>query len=232
MIEEANLREDNRPRLKVIYVKVRDVIRLGWDKNPKVHDMDGIKQSIRDYGFRDAPIFDATLGQIPAGNGRSHALSEMEEDGEEIPIGILLDEGNSWCMPIQVGIDAESVELAESFAVDHNNLTLSGSGLTAYEVSLLWDDSYPALLRNLQRAGRMPITIDDADLEAIERARTPPALADLEGEGGDNEKEFWPIIRIQVPPDTFRHFQDLMKASRGKSDAEKFHALISRIMAH
>lgn len=55
-----------------------------------------------------------------------------------------------------------------------------------------------------------------------------PTLDDLESEFGEpNERDFWPIVRVQVSPDTFAKFTALMASTPGADEAEKFDAIIS-----
>jgi hypothetical protein len=55
------------PSLEIRYVPIAEAV--PWDRNPKRDDIGSLVQSIQRYGFRDAPIFDSTLGAIAAGNG-------------------------------------------------------------------------------------------------------------------------------------------------------------------
>lgn len=55
-----------------------------------------------------------------------------------------------------------------------------------------------------------------------------PTLDDLESEFGEpNERDFWPIVRVQVSPDTFAKFTALMASTPGADEADKFNAIIS-----
>jgi hypothetical protein len=55
-----------------------------------------------------------------------------------------------------------------------------------------------------------------------------PTLDDLESKFGEpNERDFWPIVRVQVSPDTFVKFTALMASTPGADEAEKFDAIIS-----
>lgn len=51
-------------------------------------------------------------------------------------------------------------------------------------------------------------------------------LAERYGETG--ERDFYPIVRCQVSPETFTKYNALMAQMQGADDAEKFDALISR----
>jgi len=56
-----------------------------------------------------------------------------------------------------------------------------------------------------------------------------PTLDELKERYGETgERDFYPMIRVQVHPDTFTKYNALMKDMAGVDDAEKFDALISR----
>jgi len=146
--------------LKIIYVRLSDLAQ--WDSNPKRHNLESIKSSIIEHGFRDAPIWDGQIGGIVAGNGRYLASRELEREGYEPPNGIArASDDGEWCAPIQVGIDSDSRDAAEAFGVDHNNLTLGGSGLNAWH---LWDGEYPELIGRLNRR---PVSISEQEFEDL-----------------------------------------------------------------
>jgi hypothetical protein len=49
-----------------------------------------------------------------------------------------------------------------------------------------------------------------------------PHLDDLADEYGDpGERDFWPFIRVQVSPDTFRRWRSLMDGLPGEDEANK-----------
>jgi hypothetical protein len=155
--------------LAIRYARLRDAAL--WDDNPKRHDVGGITQSIRAHGFRDAPIFDATLAAIVAGNGRATVLAMMREDGRQPddatwpPEGVVEDAEGEWWIPLQVGIDAPSAELAEAFGIDHNVLTLAGSNLEAGQIAGLFDADRLAAILGRSRASVLGIS--QADIEKI-----------------------------------------------------------------
>lgn len=56
-----------------------------------------------------------------------------------------------------------------------------------------------------------------------------PSLDDLEEEYGEgDERDFWPVVRVQVAPETHDKYLALMATMPGADEAEKFDALISR----
>lgn len=68
--------------LTLRYVALDDALAWLWGANPKRHDGDGLRASIRRYGFRDPSIYDGSLPGIAAGNGRLQALDTLRQAGE------------------------------------------------------------------------------------------------------------------------------------------------------
>jgi hypothetical protein len=158
--------------LQIRYVRLADAVL--WDRNPKKHDMGGIITSIRLHGFRDAPIYDATLGAIVAGNGRTTALAQMREGGEGAPHGVVVDRNEEWWLPMQFGIDARSREQAEAFGLDHNLLTATGGDLGFTELVGLFDhDRLVEVLQSSVEANVQVVSLDPDDLEALLRPPVP-----------------------------------------------------------
>ena len=57
-----------------------------------------------------------------------------------------------------------------------------------------------------------------------------PTLEELEEKYGEpDETQFWPVIRLQVSPETMAKYQSLMSSLPGNNEAEKFDALMSRV---
>lgn len=156
-------------RLTIQYVRLSEAVL--WDRNAKLHDLGALISSIKRYGFRDAPILDATLGAVAAGNGRIEALRQMKDAGDPPPKGVHLVEGGEWVVPVQVGLDARSRAEAEAFGLDHNNLTLLGGNLGVDAVLRLYDqEQLKAILLDVNEAGEAPISLDGADLDALMKA--------------------------------------------------------------
>lgn len=148
--------------LRIEYIPITQAAR--WDRNPKRHDLPALIASIRRYGFRDAPIYDSTLSALVAGNGRATAVESMWNSGETPPAGVATDPDGTWYIPVQFGNDAPSVAVAEAFAIDHNNLTVSGSGL---DPAALWDAAgYADVIRALADGCELPETVG-ADAAAV-----------------------------------------------------------------
>jgi len=143
-----------------------------WERNPKLHDMNGLIKALRSYGFQILPKFDHALnegrGGIVFGNGRIEALTLMFNEGGTPPAGIAVAEDGSWHVPILFGNDLPSQAQAEAFALDHNNLVLAGGGFSAVYMTQIWDEgSYVNLLVELNQAAHLPVTVTEPDLELL-----------------------------------------------------------------
>lgn len=174
IIDESEL-EINDPVYRV-YIPVQVATSLLWVENPKLHDIGGTIQSIVRHGFQDLPKFDKNLpnvsgtkGAIKSGNGRIECLAEMEKDGRyELPRGLGKDKAGAWCVPILVGVDAKSLALARAYAIDANNLTMSGGNFSLSDQAKLWDESlYLDILRKCVEEKEFPVSPDSDDISAL-----------------------------------------------------------------
>jgi len=142
-----------------------------WERNPKLHDIGGIVQSIQRYGFKDPLKYEPTLnagnGGLVEGNGRAAALAMMRDQGDEPPRGVTIAKEGGWAVPVLFGVDAESEAAAEAYAVDHNNLTLLGGDLTGFDAVRMWDAGYPQLLESLALQDVLPVSVDGDVLDAL-----------------------------------------------------------------
>lgn len=157
-------------RLQVRYVAL-DTLVL-WDRNPKRHDPEQLALSIRRYGFKDPPKFEPSLnggrGGIVEGNGRAEVLRAMQEAGEEPPRGIGVDAEGAWAVPVLFGVDARSRQEAEAYGVDHNALTLGGSGLAVEDLLRLFDEeALEGLLRDAPDASELLVSLGADDVAAL-----------------------------------------------------------------
>ena len=86
----------------------------------------------------------------------------------EPPRGIGVLERGAWAIPVIFGVDAESRAAAVAFAIDHNNLTLLGGGLSIEDVLQIWDESaLQSILSEIPDAGKLLASLDAADLDAL-----------------------------------------------------------------
>lgn len=184
-IEQLNLR----------YIPLPELIKSYWQGNPKRHDIGAIAQSIRKHGFRDPLGWDKHLnggkGGISEGNGRLEALQLMCEQGQAMPRGIAIDESDRWCIPVLFGVDADSELAAQSFGVDHNNLTLLGAEFSALDLSNLYDtDAYLSTLKALADDDFMPVSVSGDDLDFLLQQLNEPISKKENDRGmGGNPRE-------------------------------------------
>lgn len=167
--------------------KITNLSKILWKKNAKKHDLKGVLESIERYGFIDPPKWDSKLnegdGGLIYGNGRTAtivgALIEAKQLGHEPPRGIptAIDSGE-WCIPVKFGVDSESEAMATAAAIDHNNLTLSGSDLDIEQISKIWNDDYVGLLKSIAENDIMPVTVDEDDLATLLLAMNLPIEPD------------------------------------------------------
>jgi hypothetical protein len=155
-------------RLSIKYVNLDEISK--WSRNPKLHDVGAIVQSIRKYGFKDPPKFEPELndgrGGLVEGNGRDEALLQMKQGGESAPRGIEVDDAGNWFVPILFGVDAESRQAAEAYGVDHNNITLMGGNFTTFDLAKMWDmKSYDAVLLDLTQLDEFTVSVPETVVE-------------------------------------------------------------------
>ena len=137
--------KDKKEADKIIleYVALESIV--GQCQNYKKHDIGGIVESFKRYGFKDPLKFESLLndgkGGIVEGNGRLEALFAMKQNSEEPPRGIAITKDGDWAVPVLFGVDAESEKQAMAYAIDHNNLTMSGGDFSLSEIMRMWDDS-------------------------------------------------------------------------------------------
>jgi hypothetical protein len=153
-------------RLELRYVPLDQAKR--WDENPKLHDLEALVRSIETHGFGDPPKYDATLGALVYGNGRTEALERMRQAGQQPPRGIGVLEDGGWAVPVIFGVDAESRAAAVAFAIDHNNLTLLGGGLDVHDLLAIWDEEkLVKVLEETPDAGGLLASLKPGDVDTL-----------------------------------------------------------------
>lgn len=100
------------------------------EQNPKAHDVERIKASIRRFGFTNPVVIDERTGVMAAGHGRLIALDEMRESGEEPPMRISKLNDGMWAVPVLRGVHFNSDAERDAYLIADNRLTELGG----------WDD--------------------------------------------------------------------------------------------
>lgn len=194
VIEPSPIVQTPKRAIRLEYVPLGMV--KHWDRNPKLHDIGALVQSIELHGFRDPPSYDATLDGIVEGNGRIEALVWMRDQSYSPPEGIgeVIDSQSreviDWAVPIIFGLDAPSRAAAERYGLDHNNLVMMGGDFTAVDVARTYSAEYLELVVELAREQMLPVSVtgDDVDtLLALAQSSTPTTI-DL-GYSGEHTSE-------------------------------------------
>lgn len=215
-LPEENVDFNDPP--KMVWISVNQAYELLWPENPKEHDLGAIAESIELNGFQELPKYDATLGGIKAGNGRIEALYLMEREGKPLPRGLGTDkQTGDWVMPILIGVDAASVNLARLYAIDSNNLSLQGgTGLTAIDASRMYDtEKYLSLIKELAEEDALPVSIDEEDAALL--------LEKLLKEDTEEKEQFLEnsyTIKIKLNEEQMSIWTRLKKEKRINSDTD------------
>ena len=141
-----------------------------FDGNPKLHSIGDIAESIRRYGFKEAVRWEPKLndgnGGIVAGNGRITALQFMCRQKAPLPRGIQQDpDTGEWLVPVIFGVDAESEMQAQAYAIDTNNLVVTGGDTELWDILALYDRQALADIAESIEDGF--VTLDSASVELI-----------------------------------------------------------------
>ena len=102
-------------KLETEYIPIEQL--NAWDKNPRLHNLDSIIESIKEFGFRDPISINENNSEIEEGHGRLKALKKLKESGSEPPAFIIQQNG-TWLVPVQRFNDTELNQKRYSLA--HN----------------------------------------------------------------------------------------------------------------
>ena len=102
-------------KLETEYIPIEQL--NAWDKNPRLHNLDSIIESIKEFGFRDPISINENNSEIEEGHGRLKALKKLKEAGSEPPAFIIQQNG-TWLVPVQRFNDTELNQKRYSLA--HN----------------------------------------------------------------------------------------------------------------
>ncbi len=176
-----------------------DYLRLseirGAERNPKVHDVDGIAASISEHGMGELPLYDDRTDRLVAGHGRINDLRERYARGEDPPEGVVADDDGEWRVPVIRGWRSKDDLRAVRYLIGSNGLTMSGG----------WDDGGLAELLSELRAVDVAMLegtgFNDGDVDDLLALAAPPDLDQLGGDHGDPDaSDTWPVVRVKVPP--------------------------------
>lgn len=99
-------------------------------RNPKGHDLDGIRASIERLGMVEvAAVMDERTGRIVGGHGRTEVLAVMaagQDAGAEPPDGVTRGADGRWLVPVYRGWRSRSDADAEVALIGVNQLVTAG----------------------------------------------------------------------------------------------------------
>lgn len=145
-------------------------------RNPKAHNIEGIRASIGRFGYVAPSVVDERTGRLVAGHGRIDALRAMRDTGETPPAGVKLVKGK-WQVPVLAGWSSRSDSEAEAYLLADNQWTVSAG----------WNDT---------ELGELLSELADADPELVGLTGFTDSdiAALLEGGGGSSEGEGGEVV--------------------------------------
>ena len=239
-LEQESINLNNPP--EIVWVKVREALKLIWSENIKHHDIGALVKSIQLNGLQEIPKFDKMLPGIKAGNGRVEALARMERESYDLPAGIATEEGTGhWVMPLLIGTDADSYADAAAYAIDSNNMVMMGGGYSLGDIARLYDpDQYLKMVEKIDMAGGTMVSLDKEDIQALYRIvmpeenenpdpmpEVPSISAAVQADKIPEEEDHWPGIKAKIRPDLYEVYLQIT-GEFGDTDSERLEGLLEK----
>lgn len=117
--------------------------------NPKLHDVGALGQSLKRFGFTEAPTLDERTQRLVAGHGRIELLTALKARGKKPPDGVDVGKDGDWLVPVQRGWASKDDTEARAYVVASNKTSEAGGwdeDKLAAELAAIADDSVMALL--------------------------------------------------------------------------------------
>jgi hypothetical protein len=109
-----------RQGVRLEYKRLSDL--QSWDRNPKLHDIEKLQESMMRFGFANPLIEDEKSGKTLAGHGRTETLVKLKANGAPPPKHILLDKDGEWLVPVIRGLQFDNEAEAEAYLLADNRL--------------------------------------------------------------------------------------------------------------
>jgi hypothetical protein len=109
---------------RIEYLPLDDIV--GAARNPKRHTTDGLIASIGRFGYATPALRDERTGRLVVGHGRTEAVRQIRDAGEDPPSGVRVDDAGLWLVPVVCGWASRSDAEAEAYLVADNRHTELG----------------------------------------------------------------------------------------------------------
>lgn len=174
-------------------------------ENPRRGDRDAIRRSIRANGFFQLVVAQAGTGRIIAGNHRWREA--VEEGAEELPV---------------YHADVDDARALKILLADNRTADLGGVNYAEVARAL------SGLVRRGE--GLEGTGYTDEELEELVASLRRPGLDELREEYGEpGERDFWPVLRMEVRPEEADRFWSLLSEEDGDDTAVQFEGLVGRL---
>jgi len=111
--------------LRTEYVPLSELLRRHHPLNPRDHDLGGIVQSIRRFGFVRNVMLNEEDGLLLYGHGATLALAQMKDAGEHVPDRIQAIEGE-WMVPTTRGLHMDALNAQAYLLADNQHCVAGG----------------------------------------------------------------------------------------------------------
>ena len=109
----------------VEWLRLDLLLRRHHPDNPKDHDLGGIIESIKTFGFVRNVMINEEDGLLLFGHGTTEALELMRKDGEQLPARIKQDTDGMWTVPTDRGLSI-TAKLAKAYVIADNAHAMAG----------------------------------------------------------------------------------------------------------
>jgi hypothetical protein len=192
-----------------------------WGDNPNSGDLGTILQSVNRFGYNESII--VWNDRVQGGNHRVMALHQLWQGGwrpSERDRAVRMN-GDGLEVATWDVSHLESEQEANAFGIALNRTTRLGMDDPAKLAALLQD------IAAVDESAFVASGYDGDDLDELLRGLSPPDLERLENEYGEpGDRDFWPIIRVQVSPETFLRYNKILGGYPGEDETVKFSELV------
>ena len=190
-------------------------------RNPRAHDIEELRRSVRRFGFTVAPQMDERTGRLVAGHGRCQLLRLEQDNGRPRPEGIEEDADGKWLVPTIRGWSSENDAEASAYLITDNRQT----EITQWETLGL----HEALARLQGGAGLEGVGFDADDVDDLYAKLQETAPSAPEGPPNTRNQNVKSLV-LDYPLDDYGYVAATAHRARAEfgveSNAELFLAML------